>query len=52
MFPKIRASVETHANFKPTYTLQLNRNKEPSHILPNPFATTRQTVISNVTATE
>jgi len=52
MLPKIRAPVETDAHFKPAYTLQLNWNKEPSQILPKPFAKTRQTVISNVTATE
>jgi len=52
MFPKIGAPVETDAHFKPAYTLQLNWNKEPSQIVPNPFAKTRQTVISNVTATE
>jgi hypothetical protein len=52
MFPKTGAPVETDTHFKAAYTLQLNRNKEPSQILPNPFAKTRQTVISYVIATE
>ena len=52
MYPKFGAPVEKDAHFKPAHTLQLNWNKEPSQILPNHFAKTRQTVISNVTATE
>jgi hypothetical protein len=50
--PQNQGPVETDARFKTSYTLQLNGNTEPSEILPNPFAKTRQTVISNATATE